>query len=96
MRSRVPQAWACQEVLADPHKLEQLSAAVLDELVGMEESQRKMGRDVRGVLVVSERYPGGVQQVSPLIYEACGQAASKDRAFGVAFRRLLEPSLRAR
>jgi hypothetical protein len=88
---RVPQAWTCAEVLADPGKLERLSAAVLEELKGLEESQRKIGIDDAEMVVVRERYPGGVEQVAPLIAEACRAAAANDKAFGVAFRRLEKP-----
>jgi hypothetical protein len=89
--SRVPQAWTCAEVLDDPRKLHRLTEAAFNELVGMEASQRKIGDDVGEILAVREHYPGGPEEVVPLVREACSEAKLEDKAFVVAVLRLRRP-----
>jgi hypothetical protein len=85
IRSRVPQSWTCAEVLRSPRKLDRVTQAAFTELVGMEESQRKVGIDAREIFAVHAHYPEGYTQVVTLVREACTNASPDERAFRTAY-----------
>lgn len=70
--------------LRSPHKLDRVAQAAFNELVGMEESQRKHGHDEREIFAVHVHYPEGYTQVVPLVREACADASPGERAFRIA------------
>jgi hypothetical protein len=95
IRSRVPQAWTCAEVLRSPRKMDRVTQAAFTELVGMDESQRKLGIDEREIFAAHAHYPEGCTQVLTLVGEACTNASPDGRAFRTALDAIRRATLSA-
>jgi hypothetical protein len=67
----VPKAATSAEVLHDSNTLRRVASAVYDELVGLEESQRKIHGPGKKMTPVRERFPGGPEEVAPYVRATC-------------------------
>ncbi len=67
----MPETATCQDVLQDHRKRKMVAKAVYEELIGMEESERRIHGDLLLWRTVAERFPGGHEEVEPLVEEAC-------------------------
>lgn len=88
LRGGLPIVATCADVRRSRRKLREVARAVHDELVGMEESHRRIYGSASGLTPVAERFPGGWRDVEPLVLEACARAAPDDRPYSLTLRPL--------
>lgn len=78
LRGGVPEVATCDDVRRSKRKLREVSRAVHEELVGMEESLRRTTPD-QALTPVAERFPGGWREVEPLVLAASRKQAAEAR-----------------
>ena len=85
----MPETATCADVLRSPRKREMVAKAVYEELVGLEESERRIDGGLEFTRPVAERFPGGYKEVEPLVEEAC-RSESGNKPYGATFDRIRE------
>ena len=88
-RGGPPEAATCADVQASRRKLKEVAQAVYNELVGMEESYRRIHGSADGLTPVAERFPRGWQEVEPLVLEACARSRPDDRPYSLTLMPLM-------
>jgi hypothetical protein len=83
----MPETATCDDVLRSHRKREMVARAVYEELVGMEESERRI-HGCQFTTPVAERFPGGYKEVEPLVEEACSESGAKP--YGATLERIRE------
>ena len=73
----MPETATCADVLRSRSKRAMVARAVYEELVGMEESERRIHGSSASTRSVAERFPGGYKEVKPLVEEACSESGAK-------------------
>jgi hypothetical protein len=81
----MPETFTCLDVLQSDRKLRLVAQAVYDELVGLEESLRRIDGDGAAIGSVAGRFPRGATEVEPVVRAACERAAPADNAVVVTF-----------
>jgi hypothetical protein len=81
-RGGSPQRATCAEVQRSTRRLREVARAIHDELVGMEDSFRRVGCE-RELTAVAERFPRGARDIEALVLEACSAAAPGDRPYRI-------------
>jgi hypothetical protein len=81
----MPETFTCGDVLESNRKLRLVARAVYEELVGLEESQRRIHGDGPAIGSVADRFPRGAREVEPLVRAACEGATPADKALIVVF-----------
>jgi hypothetical protein len=85
----MPETATCADVVQNPRKREMVAKAVYEELVGMEESERRIHGDLACNRPVAERFPRGYKEVEPLVEEACDES-SVTSPYSTTLRRIRE------
>jgi hypothetical protein len=81
-----PETATSAEVLRDPRKLQVVAKRVHDELVGLEESQRRVD-PLRKLTPVAERFPGGYRELEAHVLASCRDSPG-ERPFSATWTRL--------
>jgi hypothetical protein len=84
----MPETATCNDVLRSCRKREMVARAVYEEIVGMEESERRIRGRLKFTSPVEERFPGGYKEVEPLVEEACSELGAKP--YGATLERIRE------
>jgi len=79
----------CADVLGDPGKRRMVAKAVYEELVGMEESGRRIHGGLEFNMQVTERFPLGYKEVEALVEDSC-DGSSADLPYSTTLRRIRE------
>jgi hypothetical protein len=82
-----PEAAPGAEVLQEPKKLRAVARRVYDELVGLEEAQRKIHGPAMKMTPVTQRFPGGYREVESQVRAMC-RTSPNERPFGATWTRL--------
>jgi hypothetical protein len=75
----MPETATCAEVLRSHGKRKMVAKAVYEELVGMDESARRIHGHLN-TRPVTERFPGGYREVEPLVEAVCREPDAKPYA----------------
>jgi hypothetical protein len=90
LRGGPPEVATCADVRRSKRKLREVARAVYDELLGMEESLRRVNGSDEGITPVAKRFPGGWREVEPLVLEACKRVGSDDRPYSLTITPLTD------
>jgi hypothetical protein len=66
----MPETATREDVLRSPAKRRMVAKAVYEELVGMQESERRIHGGPGSAMRVEDRFPGGYKEVEPLVEQA--------------------------
>ena len=83
-----PRVASCADVAGDPTKVRAVAQEVYSDLVGLEDSHRRIegGRWEPGTSV-EQRFPGGGKDLEPFVIEACRDGAPDAKPFKIVWRR---------
>lgn len=74
LRGGIPEVATCSDIQRSRSKLREVARALHEELVGMEESLRRVSGSDEGIAAVAARFPGGWRELEPLVLDACASA----------------------
>ena len=83
LRGGIPEVATCADVQRSKRKRREVAKAVHDELVGREDSMRRLRSWNAGMTPVAARFPGGWRDVEPLVLEACESSGCEERTYGL-------------
>jgi hypothetical protein len=79
-----PRLWTCADVRRDPHKVIAVAREAYSDLVGLEDSERRINRTSwQPATSVKLRFPGGSRDLEPFVADACREGDSEARPFGI-------------
>jgi hypothetical protein len=88
LRGGPPEVATCADVRRSNRKLKEVARAVYNELVGMEESHRRIYGSAEGLTPVALRFPRGWREVEPLVLDGCARSKPDDQPYSLTLRPL--------
>jgi hypothetical protein len=84
-----PRMASCADVAGDPRKVRAVARKVYSELVGLEDSHRRIEGDRWGPATsVEQRFPRGEKDLEPFVAEACRDGDSDAKPFWMVWDRM--------
>lgn len=84
-----PRMASCADVAGDPRKVRAVAREVYSELVGLEDSHRRIeGGRWEPATSVEQRFPRGGKEVEPLVAEVCRDGVPDAKPFGIVWDRI--------
>ena len=84
-----PRMASCANVGTDPRKVRAVAREVYSDLVGLEESHRRIeGGRWEPATSVEQRFPGGGKDLEPFVAEVCRDGVPEEKPFWIVWDRI--------